>query len=420
MDTVGVFDEAFSPGYSEEVDYSQRALAMGFVHVCADDVFVFHEGGSSFGRSDKLKTLIIEHDEMIRQRYPYYFHWVHQTEKDPASPLAATLLVADAALRGIRLVVDGSNLGPTNMGTQTVIFESVKALSRHAAIAEITVLVPESAPTSAIAELKQCGAKVLVGGDRTHSWQRQLDADVVYRPSQVTRVSELERLLGMARRVVIWQLDCIAYNNPSYFVDWSRWAIYRRANQLAFRLADGIAFLSNTTLRDAKASGLVASGATAVVYPGTDVQRTLAEPKCPTGISRSESGFFLCLGVSYKHKNRVAAMRIWQEARARGWKGSLVLAGPSPPQGDSLADEDGFLVAHPELKSSVWQLGVLTSAEKEWLYERARSSSTRASWRGSDWSRSRRLPATCPALALGRGPWTRSCLPISRSSTSKI
>jgi hypothetical protein len=36
-----------------------------------------------------------------------------------------------------------------------------------------------------------------------------------------------------------------------------------------------------------------------------------------------------------------------------------------------LADEDEFLVAHPELKSSVWRLGVLTSAEKEWLYERA-------------------------------------------------
>jgi glycosyltransferase involved in cell wall biosynthesis len=371
LDIVGIFDEIFSPGYSEEVDFSQRALAMGFVHVCADDVFVFHEGGSSFGRSDKLKALILEHDELVRQRYPYYFHWVRATEKDPGSPLAATLLVADAALRGIRLVVDGSNLGPTNMGTQTVTLESVKALTRHAAIAEVTVLVPESAPASALAELGQCGAKVLVSGGRTRSWQRRLNADIVYRPSQVTRVSELERLLAMARRLVIWQLDCIAYNNPAYFVDWSRWAIYRRANQLAFRLADGIAFLSQTSFRDARTSGLVASGRTAVVYPGTNTERTLSEPKAPPGISGSESGFFLCLGVSYKHKNRVAAMRIWQEARAQGWEGGLVLAGPSPPQGDSLADEDEFLLAHPELKSSVWRLDVLSSDEKEWLYERA-------------------------------------------------
>jgi hypothetical protein len=36
-----------------------------------------------------------------------------------------------------------------------------------------------------------------------------------------------------------------------------------------------------------------------------------------------------------------------------------------------LADEDEFLLAHPELKSSVWRLDVLSSDEKEWLYERA-------------------------------------------------
>jgi glycosyltransferase involved in cell wall biosynthesis len=366
-----MFDEIFSPGYSEEVDFSQRALAMGFVHVCADDVFVFHEGGSSFGRSDKLKALIIEHDDLVRQRYPYYFHWVSETENDLGSVLAATLLVADAALRGIRLVIDASGLGPINMGTHTVVLESVKALTRHAAIAEVTVLVPKNAPTAALAEIGRCGTKVLVSSGPARSWKGPLDADVVYRPSQVARVSELERLLGVARRVVIWQLDCIGYNNPAYFVDWARWAIYRRANQLAFRLADGIAFLSQSSWHASKASGLVASGATAVVYPGTDKERTASEPKAPTGMRESESGFFLCLGVSYKHKNRVVAMRIWQEARAQGWEGGLVLAGPSPPHGNSLADEDEFLLAHPELRSRVWRLGVLTSGEKEWLYERA-------------------------------------------------
>ena len=38
LDLVGEFDTQFSPGYGEEVDFSQRCLARGFSHVAADDV----------------------------------------------------------------------------------------------------------------------------------------------------------------------------------------------------------------------------------------------------------------------------------------------------------------------------------------------------------------------------------------------
>ena len=41
------FDLAFSPGYGEEVDFSQRCLLHGLVHVAADDVFVLHHAGGS-------------------------------------------------------------------------------------------------------------------------------------------------------------------------------------------------------------------------------------------------------------------------------------------------------------------------------------------------------------------------------------
>ena len=45
LDLVGPFDLAFDPGYGEEVDFSQRALAHGFRHIVADDVFTYHRGG---------------------------------------------------------------------------------------------------------------------------------------------------------------------------------------------------------------------------------------------------------------------------------------------------------------------------------------------------------------------------------------
>jgi GT2 family glycosyltransferase len=52
LDAIGPFDaEAFPRGYGEENDFCQRAIRAGFVNLIADDTFVFHEGGMSFGEA---------------------------------------------------------------------------------------------------------------------------------------------------------------------------------------------------------------------------------------------------------------------------------------------------------------------------------------------------------------------------------
>ncbi|MBI3295613.1 MAG: glycosyltransferase family 2 protein [Deltaproteobacteria bacterium] len=57
IDRLGGFEVAFSPGYAEEVDYSFRARRAGFEIVCADDLFVYHRGASSFAQSEtRLKN----------------------------------------------------------------------------------------------------------------------------------------------------------------------------------------------------------------------------------------------------------------------------------------------------------------------------------------------------------------------------
>ena len=50
---IGDFDSEFTPGYGEEVDFSQRCRANGLCHVVADDVFVLHHGGGSFTEDGK-------------------------------------------------------------------------------------------------------------------------------------------------------------------------------------------------------------------------------------------------------------------------------------------------------------------------------------------------------------------------------
>ena len=52
LDGIGRFDEArYGAGYGEEVDFCMRAARAGFHHVLAGDVFVFHVGEVSFGKS---------------------------------------------------------------------------------------------------------------------------------------------------------------------------------------------------------------------------------------------------------------------------------------------------------------------------------------------------------------------------------
>ncbi|MFN5745601.1 MAG: glycosyltransferase, partial [Methylococcaceae bacterium] len=52
LDETGYFDDArWGKGYAEENDFCLRASSLGWRHVAACDVFVEHEGGTSFGES---------------------------------------------------------------------------------------------------------------------------------------------------------------------------------------------------------------------------------------------------------------------------------------------------------------------------------------------------------------------------------
>ena len=68
---VGFFDEVFSPGYGEEVDWSLRARRRGWRHVAAADVVVWHDAGGSFGSG--RQWLRKRHELRLALRYPREF-----------------------------------------------------------------------------------------------------------------------------------------------------------------------------------------------------------------------------------------------------------------------------------------------------------------------------------------------------------
>ena len=85
LDDVGYFDEdAFSPGYGEENDFSQRASRRGWVHLIAADVFVRHWGARSF-RGEKGHHMTAA-KAVIARRYPSYRQQI--ATFDAADPLA--------------------------------------------------------------------------------------------------------------------------------------------------------------------------------------------------------------------------------------------------------------------------------------------------------------------------------------------
>jgi GT2 family glycosyltransferase len=369
MDVVGYFDPIFSPGYGEEVDFCQRALAAGFEHVVADDVYVFHRGSGSFGRSRKTERRKYEHDQIVHNRFPYYLHWVYRTAADEYSTLAASLLAARRSVLGLRVAIDGMCLGPLPAGTQIVVMETARALAVRDDVATVVVYVPEVVPgyvTEAFAGLE----KVRIERVADLSVQHRERADVVYRPYQVRDEGELDWLRSVGHRVVVNQLDFIAFHDAVYHGTDQRWSEYRELARLTASTVDGLTYLSQHSRSEAAAEGLLPEGRPhRVVYAGTE-HTTIAQvdPVRPAGAQELAPGFLLCIGVSYLHKNRPFALRLLGALRSAGWDGSLVLVGAEPPFGSSTAQEAEYLLEHPELAGRVISLGMVTEAEKSWLY----------------------------------------------------
>lgn len=94
LENVGLFDEeTWGRGYGEETDFSCRALANGWRHVLAADVFVFHQGGVSFSDSSEARRERAQ--TLMRALHPRYessvARWV---ETDPALGVRLALLLA--------------------------------------------------------------------------------------------------------------------------------------------------------------------------------------------------------------------------------------------------------------------------------------------------------------------------------------
>ena len=369
LELVGAFDEAFSPGYGEEVDFSQRCLLRGLSHVVADDVFVFHQGQGSFSAGGQ--EIQAEHEELIRARYPYYHDAVKAVETGTLGPLPRVLASARRALRGLSVTIDARVLGPHVTGTQVVVLELIHALQRIEGVG-VRVLVPRDLGEYARALFDDMPDVSLITPSQVKDGVEW--SDVVHRPYQLSYDEDLPILRRLGERIVITHLDLIAYENPGYFRSFEEWQTYRRVTRQALAYADRVIFISSAAAHDAVRHDLIEPGRFDVVYPGTDHRLAVLRPVpvMPNGLTAEAEPFLVCIGTDYRHKNRVFALRVFEQLQLRhGWNGTLVFAGPHVPFGSSAGEEAEFLALRPAVAEAVINLPVVSESEKAWLLSHA-------------------------------------------------
>ncbi len=369
LDLVGDFDLAFSPGYGEEVDFSQRCLLHGLLHVAADDVFVLHHAGGSFAEDGAVHPVRDEHERIIEARYPYYQRAQTAAGRSELGPLARALSTGRRAMLGLTATIDARCLGPFLTGTQIHTLEVIRALEATGWVT-LRVIVPPDLGGYAREQLSDLQRVEVISHSDVHAGMDR--SDIAHRPYQVTNSNDLLVLRCAGERTVITHQDLIAYRNPGYFPGYPQWERYRRLTRQALALADQIVFISHHAAGDALGEDLVEHDRLRIVYNGVDHADTGAESREPPGVEElGERPVLLCLGTDFRHKNRLFAIRLLEALRTgHGWDGSLILAGPRVSDGSSIGEEAAYLATRPELARHVHVLPAVSEAEKEWLFER--------------------------------------------------
>lgn len=371
LDLAGSFDTTFGKGYGEEVDFSNRLRNLGLRHVCADDVFVFHKGSSSFGDKDSPQKQ--NNDARIAAMHSWYIPFVRACSEDQYSPLAQAILIASLALREPRIAVDATSLGKFWAGTQQNVFNMLFALARSRPDVTITALVNSTIPSQVVKRLEQAGNLTFETVDRI-DLDNNLRFDLVFRPNQVNNSSELTWIKRIARRAVVCQLDLISYHNASYHASADDWLAYRDLTHLTLASIDGATWISNFARQDAEFQGLGNPLRTDMVtYMGVDHEllNENAVTKQPKRVPDDGVPFILQLGVAYLHKNRTFSLQVLRHLLDKGWNGRLILASAMPLQGYSYESEAALHLQHRELRDHVIELGEISEEERNWLVSKA-------------------------------------------------
>ena len=368
LDLAGGFDPSFGTLEATVIDFSQRCLACGLVHVAADDVFVYYHSPGKLAPDESLREREATADPRLAARYPFFATALGESERARDRPLPAALARARSAMNGMSVTVDGRCLVTAGTGTQLIVLETIRALAGLDSLA-LRAIVPQDLAPFARDALAELDVEVLDGSTSLADVQ---PSDVIHRPFQVFNSADLSLLRKLGERLVITHLDLIAYDNPSYFPSFLHWQHHRMVTRIALARADRVAFLSQDAAREALDEQLVGPDQAVVVYPGVTYSYSAngARERPAELAALGDRPFMVSIGADLQHKNRVFALELLAAMRREhGWPGAIVFAGPRAIHGSSAGEEARFIAANQDIADAVFTLPWVSEAQKAWLIE---------------------------------------------------
>ena len=204
---VGALDHDGEPE-TVIADWSLRAQRRGFLAALDPSTYVLRPFDLAPGRADVLR-----HDARARHhlhvRYPFFPAAYDDVCNSDRSTVALAQHTAVAKMLGLRLFVDGTSLGPQQMGTQVQTLALIDALAQSDDVLSIGVALPGPTPRYALAALSHPKIRTTQSFELDFSCFGQ--ADIVHRPFQPDRPLPFDTWASYAHRTVVTIQDLIAY-----------------------------------------------------------------------------------------------------------------------------------------------------------------------------------------------------------------
>lgn len=368
LGALGPLDESPDGSFAGSLaDFSLRGRRRGFVDLLDPSTFYARPSDLSVdpaGRTAAGLGLTDASLQWVQARHPLS-HFLERERQRPDSALGLAHQSAVARIQGLRVLVEGSCLGPQEMGTQVTTVALVQALAARDDILEIVVAMPGSVPEYAEKAFSERKVRTSVVVDGEVSGLGHFD--IAHRPFQPDVDFHVDAWRAAARRIVVSILDVILYQVGGYKRDVHEWLHHREVLQWILNRVDGAAVISDDVRQQMLLEQLPIEDERIFVVPyGTEHLTGEEQARAPAAlVARGflHRQFLLCLGTNYSHKNRDLALKAFTELRRRGWGLALVLAGPSVPYGSSrsfegaaLGDEDVFVVPDVASEERNWLL----------------------------------------------------------------
>ena len=349
-------------------DFGLRARARGLVTVLDPSTYLFRPADSAAAPIADLGLTGADR-AWLAARHPVTGSAIDTEVNDASSPMRIAHHRARATVGGMVVAVDGSCIGPLEMGTQVQILALVAALAARSEITAVHLAMPGPVPRYAETYLDHRGVHV-----HRSSLAEAADiggADIVHRPYQPDGPMDVTALRSTERRVVVTLQDLISYRTGSYFPDAAEWLAARQALRSAVGGADAVLAISDDVAGAIAAEALPVGPDRLFTVPnGTDHLAASAAERFPHALQDpglAGRQFVLVLGATYSHKQRDVALRAVGALRSRGRAISLVLAGAQVPLGSSRHGE----ALSRRLDDAVIDLPDVAGDERVWLLRHA-------------------------------------------------